>query len=47
MFFFLSFFNSKGEIAIHSEISFFVYKHDLKQSQISRMAGWLNFVVVN
>lgn len=32
-------FKSKGEVAIHSEISFFVYKHDLKQSQISRMAG--------
>ena len=29
----------KGEVAIHSEISFFVYKYDLKQSQISRMAG--------
>lgn len=26
-------------MAIHSEISFFVYKHDLKQSQIARMAG--------
>lgn len=32
-------FKLKGEVAIHSEISFFVYKHDLKQSQISRMAG--------
>lgn len=32
-------FRSKGEVAIHSEISFFVYKHDLKQSQIARMAG--------
>ncbi len=32
-------FRSKGEVLIHSEISFFVYKHDLKQSQISRMAG--------
>ena len=31
--------NSKGEVAIHNEISFFVYKHDLKQSQIARMAG--------
>lgn len=35
----LSFFISKGEVVIHSEISFFVYKHDLKQSQIARMAG--------
>lgn len=26
-------------MVIHSEISFFVYKHDLKQSQIARMAG--------
>jgi len=26
-------------VAIHNEISFFVYKHDLKQSQIARMAG--------
>ncbi len=26
-------------MAIQSEISFFVYKHDLKQSQIARMAG--------
>jgi predicted XRE-type DNA-binding protein len=32
-------FRAKGEVLIHSEISFFVYKHDLKQSQISRMAG--------
>jgi len=32
-------FKSKGEVAIHQEISFFVFKHDLKQSQISRMAG--------
>ena len=32
-------FRAKGEVVIHSEISFFVYKHDLKQSQISRMAG--------
>ncbi|CAF0756404.1 unnamed protein product [Brachionus calyciflorus] len=30
---------NKGEVAIHNEISFFVYKHDLKQSQIARMAG--------
>lgn len=32
-------FKSKGEVVIHGEISFFVYKHDLKQSQIARMAG--------
>lgn len=32
-------FRNKGEVVIHSEISFFVYKHDLKQSQIARMAG--------
>ena len=32
-------FRMKGEVAIHSEISFFVYKYDLKQSQIARMAG--------
>lgn len=35
-------FSSKGEVVIHSEISFFVYKHDLKQSQIARMAGKIN-----
>lgn len=32
-------FRLKGEVVIHGEISFFVYKHDLKQSQIARMAG--------
>ena len=32
-------FKLKGEVVIHGEISFFVYKHDLKQSQIARMAG--------
>merc|ERR1712127_862830 len=32
-------FKLKGEVVIHSEISFFVYKHYLKQSQIARMAG--------
>lgn len=32
-------FKLKGEVVIHGDISFFVYKHDLKQSQIARMAG--------
>jgi len=30
---------SKGDAAIHNEISVFVYRYDLKQSQIARMAG--------
>ncbi|CAF0756817.1 unnamed protein product [Didymodactylos carnosus] len=29
---------SKGDVAIHNEISVFVYRYDLKQSQIARMA---------
>lgn len=29
----------KGELATQTEIALFVHKHDLKQSQISRMAG--------
>ena len=28
----------KGDVAIHNEISVFVYRYDLKQSQIARMA---------
>ncbi len=34
---------SKGDVAIHNEISVFVYRYDLKQSQIARMAGWIYF----
>jgi predicted XRE-type DNA-binding protein len=30
---------SKGDVAIHNEISVFVYRYDLKQSQIARMAS--------
>ncbi|CAF1083460.1 unnamed protein product, partial [Adineta ricciae] len=30
---------SKGDAAIHNEISVFVYRYDLKQSQIARMAS--------
>ncbi|CAF0753185.1 unnamed protein product [Adineta steineri] len=30
---------AKGDIAIHNEISVFVYRYDLKQSQIARMAA--------
>jgi hypothetical protein len=33
------FFSSKGDATIHNEISVFVYRYDLKQSQIARMAG--------
>lgn len=32
-------FRSKGELIVQKEIEFFVHKHDLKQSQIARMAG--------
>jgi len=32
-------FRLKGDQSIHYEISHFIYKHDLKQSQIARMAG--------
>ncbi len=32
-------FKLRGDFNIHGEISFFVLKNDLKQSQISRMAG--------
>ncbi|CAF1431670.1 unnamed protein product [Rotaria sordida] len=30
---------TKGDVAIHNEISVFVYRYDLKQSQIARMAA--------
>ncbi|CAF2963521.1 unnamed protein product [Rotaria sp. Silwood2] len=30
---------AKGDVAIHNEISVFVYRYDLKQSQIARMAA--------
>ena len=29
----------RGDLVVHNEISLFIYKHDLKQSQIARMAG--------
>ena len=35
----VSSFSRKGDAAIHNEISVFVYRYDLKQSQIARMAG--------
>ncbi len=36
---------SKGDVAIHNEISVFVYRYDLKQSQIARMAGSIDFLL--
>jgi hypothetical protein len=38
------FFFSKGDVAIHNEISVFVYRYDLKQSQIARMACNISFL---
>ncbi len=29
----------RGDLNVHNDISLFIYKHDLKQSQIARMAG--------